>query len=54
MFAYLCLFFIFKNKNRMYIQNKMSKIEDFCEISMRIVRAACFFHRMLIRSFDQL
>ena len=39
MFAYLCSFFISKNKNRMYIENKMSEIDDFCEISVRIARA---------------
>ena len=43
MFAYLCLFFIFENKNRIYIENKMSEINDFCGISVRTTRAACFF-----------
>ena len=43
MFAYLSLFFIFENKNRIYIENQMSKIDDLCEISVRIARAAWFF-----------
>ena len=42
MFAYLCSFFISENNNRIYIKNKMSEIDDFCEISVRISRAAYF------------
>ena len=42
MFAYLCSLFIFENKNRIYIENKISEISDPCEISVRIARAACF------------
>ena len=43
MFAYLCLFFISENKNRIYIENKMNEINESCEILVRIVRATCFF-----------
>ena len=39
MLAYLCSFFISENKNRMYIENKMSEINDPCEIPVRIARA---------------
>ena len=42
-FASLCWFFISKNKNQICIKRKMNEIDDFCEISMRIARAACFF-----------
>ena len=52
----VCVFmFIFysENKNQKNIENKMSKIDGLCEISVRIVWTACFFHRMLIRFFDQ-
>ena len=52
MFAHLCLFFISENKNRIYIENKMNEINDLCEVLVRIARAACFFHWMLIRFFD--
>ena len=43
MFAYLCSFFIFENKNRIQIENKMSEIDDPCVISVCIARTACFF-----------
>ena len=53
MFAYLFTIF-FENNNRVYIENKMSEIDNLYGISVRITRAACFFfHRMLIRSFDK-
>ena len=53
MFAYLCLFFILENKNRIYIEDEINEINDLCEISVRIARVACFFYRMLIWFFDQ-
>ena len=31
----------------------MDKIGNLCETPVRTARAACFFHRILIRSFDQ-
>ena len=43
MFAYFCLFFIIENKNRTYIENKMSEIDDLCEIPACIARVAYFF-----------
>ena len=54
MFAYLCSFFIFENKNRIYIEKKMSKIDDCCKILVRIARAAYFFSsnaNFIFRSF---
>ena len=42
-FAYFASFFISENKNRIYIENKIDEMSDFCEISVRIARAACFF-----------
>ena len=43
MFVYVCLILIFDNKNRIYIENKMSKIDNLCGISVAIARAAYFF-----------
>ena len=46
-FAFM-LFSLFKNKNYIYIKNKMSEIDELYEVSVRIVRVACFSRRILI------